>query len=151
MGSSQCPGYTINVDFHLMESAISMVKNNEDHGEGPAVIHPIPWKNAPDANGSTTEFTKRLGECREFMDHFAMHTPQYFFTHKRNEDEDEGLVAKKASGATAASKKSTSRRSTKRSQKATANKPRKAPGSGQGTRGKRKAPVESEGEEGLYP
>jgi hypothetical protein len=53
----------------------------QDNDRAPVVIQPLPWENAPKADGSTTEFEERLEECHEFMHHFAMHTPHFFLGH----------------------------------------------------------------------
>ena len=55
--------------------------SGDDSRNNPAVIHPIPWENAPAANFSTQEFTKCLEDYKEYMNHFAMHTPHFFIAH----------------------------------------------------------------------
>lgn len=83
----QYPDYDVNIDYSAMFNAFSMTlkASNEEGSSGdPVVIQPIPWENAPAADCSTEEFTRRLEECEKFMDHFAMHTPHYFLTHSPN-------------------------------------------------------------------
>lgn len=144
----QYPNYTLNVDYDTLFKTVSMrpeAGNKEGNGKEPAVIGPIPWENAPAADGNTAVFKRRLKECREFMHHFSMHTPHCFIEHQLNSNRVEGsgggggsLTAHEASKAAAVPKKATSGKnkgSTVRNLRETANhgswsrgKKRKAPG-----------------------
>jgi hypothetical protein len=75
---SQYPDHNVRVDYNAIFEAISMSKkavDGESGGGEPVTFHPIRWANTPPADGCTQEFVGRLQEYRNFMDHFAMHTP----------------------------------------------------------------------------
>ena len=88
----QYPDYDFNIDYGTLFNSFSMTRKATT-GEGrdgePVVIRPIPWENAPAADGSTEEFKKRLETCRKFLENFAMHTPCYFIKHDLNSTLDQ--------------------------------------------------------------
>jgi hypothetical protein len=138
----QYTDYETNVDYDMIFKAISMKPKNPTGGDGgdTAGIHPLPWVNSPMADGSTTEFVRRLEECHTFMDRFAMHTPQYFINmaRKKNNDpaEDSGDDH---------SNSNSSRRATTRKNKGAAKNPTTTDRAGGKPQGKkRKAPEVSD-------
>jgi hypothetical protein len=77
----------------IEDEATTGSNHNEDnagHCEENTVIRPLPWVNAPKADGSTSEFKERLAWCKAKMDHLASHTPHHFLKHhKRQEAADQ--------------------------------------------------------------
>jgi hypothetical protein len=87
--------YDLLVDYEAIFSALRLERktpqqDGEDEDAAPDVIRPLPWRNAPKPDGSTTEFKERLEQCREFMHCFAMHTPYYFLEWKKGEGKGKG-------------------------------------------------------------
>lgn len=156
---AQYPDYTIEVDFNRLFEAVSMVEANREDGETPAVIHPIPWANAPASDGSTVEFKNRLSEYRAFMDAFAKHTPFYFLSRTVGSGSIQGLQIDGVSNEEEiededkdededeAPQKSVSKRPAARGP---CRKPEESTRIGQGNPKKRKAPVVTNGGKGLY-
>ena len=90
--SSQYPDHDLNIDYGTLLGSILITRratNGEGHDGEPVVIRPIPWENAPAADGSTEEFKQRLEICRKFLENFAMHTPCYFIKHDLNSTLDQ--------------------------------------------------------------
>lgn len=108
---TQHEDYNVHVDYDMIFGALSLTPkedhmslitgssdgnggdNGTDDGNGGGtsdydddcgaqkVIQPLPWKNAPKPDGSTTEFQERLERCSKYMHHFATHTPYHFLKH----------------------------------------------------------------------
>jgi hypothetical protein len=77
----ELPDYDLEIDYDTLLKAFRLTPKKLDKEGGSneiEVIHPIPWENAPTADGNTTEFSRALQECVEYMEHFATHTPSYF-------------------------------------------------------------------------
>jgi hypothetical protein len=62
------------------------------------VIRPLPWANAPKADGSTFEFKERLAWCKEQMEHLANHTPHHFLTHMNKAAHQEKKTVSESNG-----------------------------------------------------
>lgn len=160
----QFPEYDINVDYNAISNAISMtprVTNEEDDGGESPAIRPTPWENGPSANGSTEGFKKRMEECGEYMHHFAMHTPQYFISHKSNstpaEDSDDEEEPYSHPGAQSLIADEAPESSNTRKKKFTTNKPKgatiakqKGPARNAGDAKGKKRKVCEESEQGLH-
>ena len=89
------PGYIQDVDYNQIIAAIKLKHRD---GEPTRVIQPIPWQNAPKPDGSTAEFNTKLERCREYLHHFAMHTPEYllaFNKHKQSSNRGKRPASKK--------------------------------------------------------
>lgn len=59
-------------------------------------ISPLPWENAPKADGSTDEFRREVERCYKFMRQFAMHTPRYFLKNSSGAESTTPQAPKKA-------------------------------------------------------
>lgn len=92
------------MDFNLFFSAFSLKhKTHHQHGEDLGVgddsdkegveVQPLPWKNAPKADGSTAEFKQQLEEYQKFMHRFSMHTPHYFLAYDSRAQVSESATA----------------------------------------------------------
>lgn len=74
----ELPEYNLEIDYDTLLKAFKLTRKEPNEEGKREVIHPTPWDNAPATDGDTTEFTKALRECTEYMEHFATHTPSYF-------------------------------------------------------------------------
>ena len=128
-------GYELEMDYNFIFQGAKLRRKGNGEGSGglPEVIQPLPWGNAPNANGSIVGFRKKLDGCLEFMSRFSMHTPHYFLEHHRKQSTSKGKN-KTPNGATTSTGKGAAKKST---------------GAGGGKKqSKRKAPDTDEDEEG---